>query len=75
MQDRVGCTVETFDDFPDGETRRRIRYGDEGGVWATASDPCHDCYAPKGQLHHPGCDVERCPLCGDQAISCECTEG
>lgn len=26
-----------------------------------------------GTYHHPGCDVERCPLrCGHQLITCNC---
>jgi hypothetical protein len=33
---------------------------------------CHDCGAKPGELHQLGCDVERCPLCGDQAIGCDC---
>jgi hypothetical protein len=32
--------------------------------------PCHDCNVGFDQLHHPGCDMERCPSCGGQAISC-----
>jgi hypothetical protein len=34
--------------------------------------PCHDCLATKGNLHSLDCDVERCPRCGGQAISCDC---
>ena len=34
--------------------------------------PCHDCAVVKGQLHVPGCDVEKCPKCHWQAISCGC---
>jgi hypothetical protein len=36
------------------------------------SSICHDCNAPSGQLHHLGCDVERCPVCDGQLISCGC---
>jgi hypothetical protein len=32
--------------------------------------PCSSCDAPPGSYHTPGCDVERCPDCGLQHISC-----
>ncbi len=37
---------------------------------------CHDCgiYNKLGNIHHFGCDVERCPACGGQLISCSCTK-
>ena len=33
---------------------------------------CPDCAVKPGELHQPGCDCERCALCGEQVISCDC---
>lgn len=55
----------------DGEELRRLRYGRDGSAGARRYN-CHDCGVIYGQLHVPGCDMERCPACRDQAISCEC---
>lgn len=56
----AGCT---FKQFP-GEPERTPHNQDRD---------CHDCNVSPGQLHHPGCDMERCPMCQGQAISCGCT--
>lgn len=34
---------------------------------------CHDCGGKEGELHERGCDMERCPFCGGQLITCECS--
>lgn len=55
-----------------GNDHRRIAYGGEPEDWGADQQPCHDCAAVKGQFHVVGCDVERCPMCGGQVISCDC---
>jgi hypothetical protein len=37
---------------------------------------CHDCgiINKRGNIHHAGCDMERCPICKGQLISCDCWE-
>lgn len=35
---------------------------------------CHDCGCKEGELHNffPNCDMERCPICNGQLLSCNC---
>jgi hypothetical protein len=33
---------------------------------------CGDCGVQSGGFHHLGCDIERCPRCHRQLISCGC---
>ena len=57
----------------EGREYERIRYGEEAEDWGADKGPCHDCGVIKGQYHVPCiCDVERCPSCEGQVISCEC---
>ena len=35
---------------------------------------CGDCGATEGEYHHLGCDMERCPKCRGQLISCDCED-
>jgi len=58
MSSGVPCTLETYTDMP-GAPYQRIPYGDSregwGDVGVKPPPNCHDCAAPVGSLHHPGC--------------------
>lgn len=51
----------------------RIPFGSETNTrWPVNMDVCGDCFVLKGQFHTSGCDLEQCPICGNQFIGCEC---
>lgn len=65
MLESSGCTNSTVE-FPDGTKLNSIR--------SYRESICHDCNASQGSFHHPGCDMEVCPRCGGQLISCGCLD-
>jgi hypothetical protein len=67
MNNSDGCTYEyvAFADKPEKLfPRDRTHFDEELGK-------CRGCGAIHGNIHHFGCDVEKCPKCGGQlAFNC-----
>lgn len=73
MYEADGCRMFIIP-MKDGTDVEPLKYGEEvaRAAFAEGNPRCHDCGAKKGHYHHPGCDVEECPRCGRQLISCYC---
>jgi hypothetical protein len=57
----------------DGRRWPRIAYGNESVDCGADRHPCRDCLVVKGEYHvSPICEVEQCPCCGGQFVSCDC---
>src|SRR5262245_51136374 len=54
------------------KTFERIRFGREAEDWGWSRGTCGSCGVALQCFHVPGCDIERCPACGEQAIGCDC---
>jgi hypothetical protein len=63
--DNVTCLVPFVEINGVQYRRTKYHFREEGGR-------CHDCRIKHGGIHHIGCDVEKCPVCDDQLISCNC---
>jgi len=66
MGDAASCTCNAIN--IDGQVFiRNSKYFD-------VNQDCHDCGIENkpGNYHHYGCDIERCPKCKGQLLSCDC---
>jgi hypothetical protein len=63
------CTIAAF--HLDGRAVSMVAFGSEPG-WRTLRLRCGDCGVARGGHHHPGCDVQRCPVCRGQMLTCGC---
>lgn len=57
-------------------TTAPVPYGDEPMYdgW-TPSMRCADCGVTAGNYHHEACELEICPICGEQLVECPCEPG
>ena len=69
MTTAISCTVDVF--HRSGRRFDMIPFGSEPGR-RSSGDRCGDCGVVRGGWHHPGCDLQRCPACGLQLMSCGC---
>src|SRR5688572_13900076 len=67
----ISCDGNHAVDFPDGTKLPALPYENE---YREEDHHCHDCNVKPGGFHHPGCDMERCPKCKGQLISCGCLD-
>lgn len=70
MDPGVGCTLTHVGKTENGPWTKRVLVGEPGDFGLGLEGVCHDCNAGPGQVHHAGCDGERCPSCGAQMLMC-----
>jgi hypothetical protein len=68
MTTAASCSVDAL--HRNGRRFDLRPYGDDSS--RTSGAACGDCGVRHGGWHHPGCDVQPCPVCRNQLMSCGC---
>lgn len=69
MTTAKSCTAAVL--HRDGVPTSAFTHGNDPG-WGRARGRCGDCGVQPGGYHHLGCDIQACPRCRGQLISCDC---
>jgi len=70
MLESDSCTIAQLEIA--AELFDRIKYDGEEFGFHPGGIRCGDCNVTIGSVHHPGCEVERCPKCSYQLTGCSC---
>jgi len=79
-QEKIDLSQQITHFHANGVAYPRIPFGGEAVYMEFLGEPdythCGDCAALIGQLHvchpHGSCDIEECPKCHEQLLSCDC---
>jgi len=67
----ISCVNNRFIRYPDGELFMSIPFYPANILDGLR---CPDCNVRIGGFHHPGCENEQCPRCGELLFTCGCMD-